>query len=123
MKLMIVDDHPAARDTIRQLLSAPGVTICECACGEEAIGAAESFKPDWVTMDVRMGELDGFKTTGLLRNKHPAARVVIVTNDDSPQVRKAAFAAGAVGYVCKEKFDELRELILCRTASIENGQE
>ena len=121
MKLMIVDDHPGARDTIRELLTAPGVIICECACGEDAVTLADIFEPDWVTMDVRMGGLDGFKATGILRKAHPETRVVIVTNDDGPQVRKAALAAGAVGYVPKERFDELRELILCETTSTRNG--
>lgn len=122
MKLMIVDDHPGARDIIRQLLTEPGVMICECACGEEAIWLADIFQPDWVTMDVRMNGLDGFKATRLLRNKWPGAHVVIVTNDDGPQVRKAALAAGAVGLVCKEKFNELRDLILCGAGSTENGR-
>jgi CheY-like chemotaxis protein len=111
MKLMIVDDHAGARQMIREMLSFPGVTLCECASGEEAVEKAREFEPDWITMDVRMPGLNGFQAATLIQEALPASRVVIVTTDNHPHLRHMARVVGAVAYFKKENLAELRELL------------
>jgi len=108
---MIVDDHAGAREMIRQVLDFPGVTVLECASGEEAVQRVQIFKPDWVTMDVRMQGLNGIDATESLRKKFPGARVVFFSNDNSPQIHRAALKAGAAAFFGKEQCDELRNFI------------
>ena len=112
MKLMIVDDHAGVRKLIRQLVAASDDIVCECASGDEAVPLARDFHPDCVTMDVRMAGLDGIKTTRVLRASHPAVRIVVVTAFDQPDLRRAAAAAGAAGYVLKENLTELLAVLL-----------
>jgi DNA-binding NarL/FixJ family response regulator len=112
MKLMIVDDHPRARSMIRELMAAPDITICECASGDEAVRRAGEFKPDWVTMDVRMPGIDGFQAALEIKNAHPAARVVIVTADDQPHFHPLARSIGALGPVSKEECFVLRQMFV-----------
>src|SRR5690242_1156653 len=78
IKLMIVDDHAGAREMIRKALKLPGVIVCECLSGDEAVRLAREFKPDWVTMDVWMPGSNGFESTKALHKEHPAARVMII---------------------------------------------
>ena len=111
MKLMIVDDHAGARQMIREMLTFPGVTLCECASGDEAVEKAREFKPDWITMDVRMPGLNGFQAATLIQDALPATRIVIVTTDNHPYLRRMARTVGAVGYFRKENLAELRELL------------
>lgn len=111
MKLMIVDDHEGARKMIREMLTFPGVTFCECASGEEALEVARVFQPDWITMDVRMPGLNGFQAATLIQEEHPAARIVIVTTENHPHMRQMSRVVGAVGYFRKENLIELRDLL------------
>jgi two-component system response regulator DesR len=65
------------------------------------------FKPDCVTMDIRMPGLSAFQAIRRIRESHPAVRVVVVSSYDQPDFRRAASEAGAVGYVSKENLSEL----------------
>ena len=52
-----------------------------------------------------------FKTMRAIRDAHPGARVVCVTSHDQPDYRRAAFDAGASGYVAKENLSDLYLLV------------
>lgn len=110
MKFMIVDDHPGVRDLVRQLVASPEDQVRECASGDEAVRIADEFKPDCVTMDVRMPGIDGIAATRAIRRRHPAARIVIVSTFDQAEFRQAARDAGAIAYVRKENLADLRTL-------------
>jgi PAS domain S-box-containing protein len=112
MRLMIVDDHAGVRKMIRQLVAAPGDTLVECSSGDEAVTLARDFKPDVVTMDVRMPGKCGFEAARAIRRLHPASRVVMVSSYDQPFLRQTAVDVGAAGYVLKDNLAELRHLIV-----------
>ena len=111
MRLMIVDDHAGVRQLIRQLVATDQDTICECASGDEAIRVAPEFRPDAVTMDVRMPGSCGLRATRAIRAAHPWARIVIVTSHDQPDLGHAAAEAGAAGFVLKDNLAELNQLL------------
>lgn len=108
---MIVDDHDGMRSTIRQLIAAPGDNVVECVSGDEALQALVEFKPDCVTVDVSMPGLCAFKTMRAIREAHPAARVICVTSHDQPDYRRAAYDAGASGFVVKDNLSDLYLLV------------
>jgi CheY-like chemotaxis protein len=120
MKVMIVDNHASAREAIRELLGGPGVSICECATGEDAICATRSFMPDWIIMDLHMPGMNGLEAAALIRKENPALRIVILSFEDAPHLRQEAHEIGVVAYIAKEHFPMLREL-LARGASHSNG--
>ena len=102
MKIMIVDDHGGIREMLRGLLAIPGVELAECADGREALATYQRFQADWVFMDSVMKELDGLSATRQIMRDFPEARVLVVSEDDFPQLRRAAHQAGAAGFVTKE---------------------
>ena len=102
MKIMIVDDHSGIREMLRSLLTARGVDLAECTDGCQALAAYRDFQPDWVFMDNAMKDLDGLSATRQLTSKFPGARVLVVSEDDIEQLRRAARGAGAAGFVTKE---------------------
>jgi len=102
MKIMIVDDHSGIREMLRSLLAIPGIELSECADGAEALGVYRDFRPDWVFMDSVMKDVDGLSATRSILNDFPEARVLIVSEDDIEQLRRAARAAGACGFVTKD---------------------
>jgi DNA-binding NarL/FixJ family response regulator len=112
MNVMIVDDHAGVRNMIRQLLAAPGDRFVECATGEAAVRTAREFKPDYVTMDVRLPDLSGLEAARAIRDIHPPSRVIIVTSYDQPFLRQTASEVGAIAYVLKDNLAELRSVLV-----------
>jgi two-component system, chemotaxis family, chemotaxis protein CheY len=100
---MIVDDHSGIRDILRSLLAMPGVELSECADGAQALETYRDFQPDWVFMDSVMKQLDGLSATRQIIEVFPKARVLMVSEDDIEQLRRAARTAGALGFVTKDR--------------------
>ncbi|HUA65863.1 MAG TPA: response regulator [Alphaproteobacteria bacterium] len=110
-RLLIVDDHPNARDLIRGYLAMPGLTVQECASGKDALARVGEFKPHWITMDIQMPGLNGFEATKAIKQVHPDARVMIVTSFNDPHFRQMADSAGASGFILKENLLALRLML------------
>ena len=113
---MIVDDHPPAREMIRQFLQLPGVTFCECGSGEEALQRVRDFRPHWITMDVGLPGLNGFQATQALRAEHPPARIIIVTGHNETHYRQLSRAAGAIALIPKDNLMALRIMLTRKRA-------
>jgi len=110
-KILIVDDNPQMRRTLRALLSDLAPVCYECGDGSAALAAYQQHRPDWVLMDLKLAGADGLAVTAALRSSDPDARVLIVTTYDDPALREAARDAGACGFVLKENLPELRSLL------------
>lgn len=111
--VLIVEANFQMRRTLQALIS--DMAVCyECSDGNVA-AAYSQHKPDWVLMDLKIGDRDGLTATAELCAANPAARILIVTNYDDPELREAARRAGACGYVPKENLLELRALISLTT--------
>ena len=111
MKLMIIDDHPGMRTTIRQLVSAPGDNVLECGSGDDALKSFSTFQADCVTVDINMPGQCAFKTIRAIRETNPNTRVICVTSHDLPDYRRAAFEAGVAGFVLKDDLSDLYLLV------------
>src|SRR5581483_8320699 len=109
--ILIVEDNPQMRRTLKALLGDAATTCYECGDGRAALAAYQQYQPDWVLMDLKLTGTDGLLVTAALCAADPAARIVIVTNYDDPALREAARRAGACGFVPKENLLELRALV------------
>ncbi len=80
----------------------PGWEICgEAATGREAVAQAEKLKPDIVIMDVGMPELNGLDATRQIRRVLPKVEVLIFTANETEEIVRQVFQAGARGYLLK----------------------
>jgi two-component system response regulator DegU len=114
MNLLIVDDSEPMRRTIRRVVGDLAREIHECGDGADALFAYRRLSPDWVLMDVEMPGLDGLRATREITGIFPDAKVVIVSRHDDDELREAASAAGARGYVVKENLLDLRRVLGAR---------
>ena len=110
MNVLIVEDNAQMRLLIRDLVSDLASEVWELDDGAGACAAYAEHRPDWVLMDLRMQQVDGFEATRQITERFPDARVVIVTECRDDEMREQARVAGARAYVVK---DDLMELRLC----------
>ena len=105
------------RALIRSLVEGTGSSVHECADGEHALELYARIHPDLVLMDVRMRGMDGIAATRAILLSDPRARVIIVTERSEDEVRRAAAAAGASGFLLKQDLLELPALVAGRTGA------
>lgn len=101
--LMLVDDHPMWRDTLRNLLlhSKVGTVVAEAGDGEEALDQAAASSPDLAIMDINLPTIDGIETTRRLVALHPDIKVLVLSSSDDRAQVVDAVRAGASGYLLK----------------------
>jgi len=105
VRILIADDHEIVREGVRALIHGiPGWTICGAAStGREAVTMALELKPDVVIMDIGMPELNGLEATRQLRKALPAVEVLIFTANETEEIVRQVFQAGARGYLLKSE--------------------
>src|SRR4029077_13199144 len=100
-KILIVDDHLAARITIRELLDWHSFQVCgDAKDGKEAIEKVSELKPDIVLMDINMPEMNSVKAAREIRRIAPATKIVFLTVHDTPAVMVGTYL-WAHGFVPK----------------------
>lgn len=113
-RLLVVDDHPLAREGLRAVLAGAGYDIVGLAAdGLDAVAQATVLRPDVILMDVRLGDgIDGLEATRRIAALGLPSRVLMLTLHDTPAYVREALAAGASGYILKDTaIDKLRKAI------------
>lgn len=121
MQVLVVDDDPAVRESLRRSLAFNGYDVELAADGEEALRSITAHRPDAVILDVMMPKLDGLATCRALRAAGDDLPVLMLTARDEVSDRVAGLDAGADDYLPKpfaleELLARLRAL-LRRTAT------
>lgn len=103
LSLMLVDDHPMWRETLRNILEGGDVgrVIAETDDGSEVERLAQRHRPDVVVMDMGLPGLDGAEATRALVQSRPETKVLILSASDFPSDVLRAVDAGATGYMLK----------------------
>jgi DNA-binding NarL/FixJ family response regulator len=104
IRVLIADDQRVVREGLTMLVGLiDGVEVVGTACdGAEAIQLAAAHHPDVVLMDLRMPGVDGIAATADLRERLPAARVLVLTTYADQDAIVPALQAGARGYLTKD---------------------
>jgi len=120
IKVLIVDDHPVAREGFRTMLETDqGIEVVgEASDGLQAIEMVAEKEPDVVMMDIRMPNLDGIQATQRIKLQHPTTAVVVLTIYDNDAYVVDAVRAGASGYLLK---DASRELLTHTIRAVSSG--
>ena len=104
MKILVVDDERAVRESLRRALELEGYEIELAADGQEALHHLEAngeIQPDAVILDVLMPTMDGLEVCRRLRRAGNRVPVLMLTARDEIENRVAGLDAGADDYVTK----------------------
>jgi two-component system response regulator MprA len=117
VRILVVDDEPAVRESLRRALRLEGYDVELAADGAEALHRIEAGdEPDALVLDVLMPNIDGLELTRMLRRTGRRVPVLMLTARDEVEDRVAGLDAGADDYVVKpfaleELFARLRALL------------
>lgn len=109
--VLIVDDSQPMRELIKMMLKGVAEIVGECSDGADALEAYVRLRPDWVLMDIGMKNVDGITATRQIMAAHPRAKIMIVTDYNDEDLRRAAFKAGACQYVVKEDLLDIADIL------------
>src|SRR5262245_12286062 len=100
--VLIVDDHPAFRRSVRALLESLGhAVVGESATGERALADTERLRPDVVLLDIQLPGLDGFAVAEQLAAAPRAPAVVLVSTRPASAYRERLATSPARGFLTK----------------------
>ncbi len=107
--ILLVEDYPATRESIRALLEQDGHTVLEAGTGLEALAIAAAALPDLVLLDLRLPDAHGFDLAQRLRAEAGMASIPILALTGYPQdhVAEALAESGCTGYLTKPISREL----------------
>ena len=120
MRLLIVDDSNMIRTRISRVLQSgglKGVVLAGLARnGAEALRIARAVRPDVVTMDLTMPEMDGIECIAALLKFDPRISILVVSALSDKSTAIKALKLGARGFVAKPFTDEELQIALLDVA-------
>jgi DNA-binding response OmpR family regulator len=100
MKILVIDDDPAMTDLLKLLLVPAAAEVITANSGPEGIKLANEGKPDVITLDLMMPDINGWQVCKAIR-KISSIPILILSALDSPGLVAAALDAGADDYLIK----------------------
>lgn len=103
--LLVVEDQALLRGTLREFLQRafPDRHVGEAETGALALEIVRANRPQLVLMDIGLPDADGIELTRRIRLAHPEVAVIVVSHHSGEEFERRARAAGAAGYVVKER--------------------
>lgn len=101
MRILVVDDDRAVRDSLRRSLEFNGYTVEMAGDGAEALAKVAQSAPDAIVMDVMMPRLGGLDATRALRAAGNDVPILVLTARDAVSDRVDGLDAGADDYLTK----------------------
>lgn len=104
-KILLVEDDDALANVYMMRLEAEGFETRRVSNGEDALAAAQDFKPDLILLDVMMPKVSGFDVLDILRNTPQTAnvKIIILTALSQESDRERAKTLGADDYLVKSQ--------------------
>jgi CheY-like chemotaxis protein len=100
--VLVVDDNPHVRRSLRSLLESDGFRVSgEAADGAIAIEQARQLKPDLIVLDFAMPVMNGLQAAPVLRRMMPKVPIILFTLYADSRLREEAVAAGITAVVSK----------------------
>jgi DNA-binding NarL/FixJ family response regulator len=117
IRVLLADDYAAVISRVRTTLEGEFDVVGIAGNGSDAVSAVLRLDPDVLVIDISMPVMDGLRAALALRRNRCRAKIIFLTIHEDPDYVRAAFAAGASGYVTKSRLSTdlalaIREVVL-----------
>lgn len=122
IRVVLVDDHPLAREGLRNLLDkAIDIEVVgEADNGTAALHLVETLKPDVLVLDMEMPDLSGVEVAQRLKSANASVRVLALSAHNDKAYIVGLLANGAAGYLVKE---EMLQTIVEAVRGVARGEQ
>ena len=101
MRLLLIEDNPSLASGLSLALSNKGFSVNHVSNGQQALRAVQDDKPDLVTLDLGLPDMDGLEVLRQIRKLDSQLPVLILTARDSIEDKVSGLDLGADDYLCK----------------------
>lgn len=117
-KILIVDDEPAIRSALREILEYENYEVCEAGSGLEAIDMAKNERISMALLDVKMPGMDGIETLVRLKQEHDFP-ITMISAHATVETVVDAVKKGAYDFI--EKPIDMNRLLISTRNAVERG--
>ena len=111
--VLVVDDEPVVRETLRVILNANGLAVITAENGREALEIARLIPPDVLVSDVAMPKTSGFDLAVELRDAFPECEIILFSGEPSTFDRALEYKARGYEFVTLIKPVHPTHLLAC----------
>ncbi len=99
-KVLVIDDDPTVRNLMVRNLEKNGLEVVQATDGKQGIEMAKEFKPDVITLDILMPEMDGWSVLSVLKADPTISQIPVIMATILDE-KKKGFSLGAADYLSK----------------------
>src|SRR5882672_3024746 len=118
--ILIVDDEPAIRSTLRDVLEDEGYRVSAVGNGADALRFFADELPELTFLDIWMDRMDGLETLAEIKRARPGAVVVIISGHGTIETAVKATRLGAYDFV--EKPLSLEKILMTVSRALEHAR-
>ncbi|MEI7054641.1 response regulator transcription factor [Nocardioides sp. CCNWLW239] len=126
VRVLLVDDEPDVRTSLKGGLAFEGYAVTTAADGGEALGRLSEDVPDLMILDIGLPHIDGLEVCRRVRSRHLDVPILLLTARDGTEERVTGLDAGADDYLVKpfalEELLARMRALLRRRAGVGSGR-
>lgn len=113
MKIVIIDDDIIVANSLKMILSAEKdiEVVAVGNDGTDAVKLYDEYMPDILMTDIQMKTVSGLKATEIILEKHPDAKIILLTTFLDDEYVREAIKIGAKGYILKQDYEGISAAI------------
>lgn len=101
IRLLVVDDEAEICDFLKSFFEERDFDVQAAFSGEEALQAVDTFHPQVMLLDIKMGNVDGLSVLKQVKQKNPKLKIIMVTALETAEKIEEAMRLGADNYITK----------------------
>lgn len=107
LNILVVDDSLIIRKNLKKYIASLGHNVIgEAKTGAQAIEACKTLKPDLITMDITMPDMDGIAAVEKIKEFDDNVNIVMITSHGQEEMIVSSLKMGAKGYILKPVSEE-----------------
>ncbi len=125
-RILVIDDEPAIRDSMKMILEYEGYECVRAATGQEGVAIVQKDAPDLVFLDVKMPGMDGIEVLKLIKGVDERLPVVMISGHGTTETTVEAIKLGAEDFIPKpferERILQTVKIVLEKTRLTEENR-